>query len=212
MVSESSFKFFIQFNFYTAIFCTFNLIVFAVFTAERRQKIGDVSDQWLVALGLASFFLLFSTVMFVTSIHLALINSSTIENISRKTKVWTLAIRIRNQELDISTSSGSFPTPATFQTITFPSQLAANTAPTRNESGVICPEDSQVFAILQTKPGENPFDLGTAFKNLQQVMGYTAIDWLLPLKVSPCVDHKGTESTYPMGPVVERLKREAGLA
>lgn len=37
VVSESSHKFFIQFVFYTAIFCGFNLVVLSIFTAELRQ-------------------------------------------------------------------------------------------------------------------------------------------------------------------------------
>lgn len=40
MVSEVSFKFFIQFVFYTALFCTFILIVCAIFTAELKQEVS----------------------------------------------------------------------------------------------------------------------------------------------------------------------------
>lgn len=43
VVSETSFKFFIQFVVYTAVFCVFVLIVCAYFTAEIRR---DVSDHW----------------------------------------------------------------------------------------------------------------------------------------------------------------------
>ena len=39
VVSETSFKFFIQFVFYTFIFCTFALIVCAIFTAELRREV-----------------------------------------------------------------------------------------------------------------------------------------------------------------------------
>lgn len=68
-----------------------------------------------------------------------------------------------------------------------------------------------MFAILRSQPGENPFDLGDPIQNLKQVMGHTLWDWLLPLRVAPCVYHSSTVSAYPMGPVVERLKREAGI-
>lgn len=39
VVSETSFKFFIQFVAYTSIFCTFALIVCAYFTAEIRRQV-----------------------------------------------------------------------------------------------------------------------------------------------------------------------------
>lgn len=38
-MSETSFKFFIQFVAYTCIFCTFALIVSAYFTAEIRRQV-----------------------------------------------------------------------------------------------------------------------------------------------------------------------------
>lgn len=68
-----------------------------------------------------------------------------------------------------------------------------------------------MFAILQTLPGENPFDLGSPLKNIQQVMGFSLLEWLLPIKQSPCADHSSNESAFALGPVVTRLKKEAGL-
>jgi palmitoyltransferase len=43
VVSETSFKFFIQFVYYTATFCTFALIVTAYFTAELKRNVSDSS-------------------------------------------------------------------------------------------------------------------------------------------------------------------------
>lgn len=48
-------------------------------------------------------------------------------------------------------------------------------------------------------------------KNLQQVMGFTVGEWLLPFKQSPCANHSSLENAFALGPVVSRLKREAGL-
>lgn len=39
MVSETSFKFFIQFVFYTAVYCIFALIVTAYFTAQLKRSV-----------------------------------------------------------------------------------------------------------------------------------------------------------------------------
>ncbi|KKA23398.1 hypothetical protein T310_2571 [Rasamsonia emersonii CBS 393.64] len=201
VVSESSHKFFIQFVFYTAIFCGFNLVVLSIFTAELRQR-GHVNAHWLVALGLSCIFFLFSAGMTGTSLHLAATNTTTIENITRKTKVWTLAIHI-NRPSNTEWAR-------VFPTVTYPSRPISTPVDSSDQDSPK-QEDSRTFAILRTQPGENPFDLGSPLKNLQQVMGYTVWDWLLPLKPSPCVDHSSPESAYAMGPVVQRLKREAGL-
>lgn len=40
VVSESSHKFFLQFVFYTALFCGFNLVVLANFLAELRHEVS----------------------------------------------------------------------------------------------------------------------------------------------------------------------------
>ncbi|KAL1970997.1 hypothetical protein VTN77DRAFT_2831 [Rasamsonia byssochlamydoides] len=205
VVSESSHKFFIQYVFYTAIFCGFNIIVLAIFTAELRREAGRVNAHWLVTLGLGCLFFIFSAGMTGTSLHLAGTNTTTIENITRKTKVWTLAIRI-NRPKDAGQQRET-EWAQVFRTITYPSRPSLDSS----DQDFKPEEDSRVFAILQTQPGENPFDLGSPLKNLQQVMGYTVWDWLLPLKPSPCVDHSSPESTYAMGPVVQRLKHEAGL-
>lgn len=148
-------------------------------------------------------FFLFSAGMTGTSLHLAATNTTTIENITRKTKVWTLAIHIHRPNNNPEWAR-------VFPTVTYPSRPKSASVDSSDQDWPK-PEDSRVFAILQTQPGENPFDLGSPLKNLQQVMGYTVWDWVLPLKPSPCVDHSSPESAYAMGPVVQRLKHEAGL-
>lgn len=40
VVSETSFKFFIQFVSYTSMFCIFCLVVYAVSTAELRREVS----------------------------------------------------------------------------------------------------------------------------------------------------------------------------
>lgn len=167
-----------------------------------------------------------------TTLQLASINTTTIENLSRRSKVWMLAIYISPQQYQRMTSRQNGQWALTFPTVTFPPQppSASSTTPTvRAEAqptvsnGVTSTttnntnytdqpaKDIRMFAILRTQPGENPFDLGDPIQNLKQVMGNTLWDWLLPLRVAPCVDHSSTVSAYPMGPVVERLKREAGI-
>ncbi|RDW62213.1 hypothetical protein BP6252_11646 [Coleophoma cylindrospora] len=70
---------------------------------------------------------------------------------------------------------------------------------------------TRTFAILQTQPGENPWNLGSAFLNWQSVMGMTVLDWFLPFKLSPCCNHEFTESYYALGPCMDELKARVGF-
>ncbi|PWY96465.1 zf-DHHC-domain-containing protein [Aspergillus sclerotioniger CBS 115572] len=225
VVSETSFKFFIQFVFYTMLFCTFSLIVCATFTAEMKRQTGGANVHLAIGIGLcvfrshksfwlfcltinrSSLFGLFTFGMTLSSLQLAMLNMSTIENLNRRSAVWTLAIRVPNKMLaKLNPESRWAPT---FRTITYPlppASLDPEAAREYQPAG-----EKHVFAILQTLPGENPFDLGSPFRNLQQVLGYSIIDWLLPFKQSPCADRTTGGSFYELGPVVSRLKKEAGL-
>jgi palmitoyltransferase len=168
-----------------------------------------------------------------TTLQLASINTTTIENLSKRSKVWMLAIYISPQQYQRMTSRQNGQWALTFPTVTFPTQppSVSSTTPAAGAdlqstvpNGVTSTttnytintnqpaNNTRMFAILRTQPGENPFDLGDPIQNLKQVMGHTLWDWLLPLRVAPCVDHSSTVSAYPMGPVVERLKREAGIS
>ncbi|KAI0169795.1 zf-DHHC-domain-containing protein [Hypoxylon sp. FL1284] len=58
---------------------------------------------------------------------------------------------------------------------------------------------TRTFAVLKTEPGENPWDLG-ARRNWQAVMGTNVLDWLLPVRRSPCCGgHDSHEGFYPIG-------------
>ncbi|KAJ5689509.1 hypothetical protein N7462_003901 [Penicillium macrosclerotiorum] len=209
VVSETSFKFFIQFVTYTMIFCTYSLIVAAYVTAEANRHNGKISPHWCVCIGLSALFGFFSSGMTLSSIQLAILNLTTIENLNRRSVVWTLAIRVPEHMLDRLWATDS-PWAPTFRMVSFPPQppAPADQPQTTDPST----EERHVFAILHTLPGENPFSLGSGLKNLQQVMGYTVGEWLLPFKQSPCADHRSAESAFSLGPVVTRLKQEAGLA
>lgn len=65
--------------------------------------------------------------------------------------------------------------------------------------------------ILRSRPGENPWDRGP-MENFKSVFGDRWYDWILPLKYSPCCNHDGSESQFALGPVVERMRKEAGLS
>ncbi len=71
---------------------------------------------------------------------------------------------------------------------------------------------TRTFAILKTPaPGLNPWDLKSRLLNWQTVMGNDVIDYLLPLRRSPCCNHDGPESQFAFGPVVDQLRVDYGL-
>lgn len=137
---------------------------------------------------------------------MAIFNVTTIENLNRRTAVWTLAIRVPENLLE-SLWKPESPWAPTFRMVSYPPEL-----PSTPNQPQATNRERHVFAILHTLPGENPFDLGSPLKNLQQIMGYSVADWLLPIKQSPCADHSRMKSEFALGPVVTRLKQEAGLA
>lgn len=153
--------------------------------------------------------------MTLSAVQLCSQNLTTIENLSRRSAVWTLAIRIPDHLLSKLNPDAESSWAPTFATISYPLAPTPTLTPTppSQETQNKTPPSNQrhVFAILQTQPGENPFDLGSWTKNLQQVMGFSVAEWLLPFKQSPCANHSSLESAFALGPVVERLKRDAGL-
>ncbi|KAL2408201.1 Palmitoyltransferase pfa5 [Exophiala dermatitidis] len=280
IVSETSFKFFIQFTFWAALFCLDTLVVMAYYFAQRRRDENFINVHWILVLAFAALFFVFSAGMCGSSLQFAFVNSSTIENLTRRTKVWYLAVYIPERVLDRYYSSGrtdlrliTYPRPPSeqFQILqqhgakvdmdvdhsqqdivpevgglpasndsdegrqqssdthqgstesttppvastrhqqhgghrslssTSPQSPTGNTSadPTGGARG-------RTFAILETKPGENPWDIGP-FRNFREVMGYFWLDWFLPLHRSPLVDHGDPTSMYKLGPVVEKMKRE----
>ena len=193
IVSETSFKYFTQFVGWGAVYCIFNLILMAILVAEHSRRTGTVNVHWVVTLAFGVLFGLFATGMTGSSLHFALVNTTTIENLSRKNAVYQLAIHMPRPPQ----------TRPPFPTISFSTaQKTDNSEPS--------PDTIKTFAILHTRPGENPWDLG-ALGNLKEVMGEHWYDWFLPIKHSPCSNHDRSDSQFAMGPVVDRLKREAGL-
>ena len=153
----------------------------------------------------SGLFCFFSLGMTISSLQLAMFNLTTIENLNRRSVVWTIAVRVPDHVLNKFNAQCA----PTFRTVTYPLQPVPSGPETPREDPTT--GERHVFAILQTSPGDNPFDLGSAFKNLQQVLGFSVLDWLLPFKQSPCADHSSLESAFALGPVITQIKREAGL-
>ncbi|KAL8686125.1 MAG: hypothetical protein Q9224_005545, partial [Gallowayella concinna] len=180
IVSETSQKFFVLFVIWGSVYCVFTLAIMAKFVAERPEEL-------LTKTASAALFSLFLLGMGASSLQFVFQNTTTIENLSRRTKVWQLAIHMPNTMLQTDN-------PPLFRTITYGPD----------------PTSTRTFAILHSKPGENPWDLGY-IRNFKAVMGEHWYDWILPIKRSPCANHDRLDCEFETGPVVERMKREAGI-
>lgn len=219
VVSETSYKFFIQFNFYAALFTLHALITTAYFFAQRRQRSNYVNGNWIALLAIAGLFFLFSAGMFMSSGQFALINSTTIEHLDRKTKVWNLAVYANSRVLQEIHEKGiplqliSYPRPPEENLNYLARQGAEESGSVPSEQGASSGPSTtahRTFAILETAPGRNPFDLGL-FNNFCEIMGTTIWEWLLPIEPSPILKHENPVSLYKLGSVVDELKASSGV-
>ena len=148
--------------------------------------------------------------MAVSSIDLALRNCTTVENLTRRTKIWQLAVyspKLGEPERDPATvAPGMFR--KTYPSV--PKQTRRSSTTSTSEEYTGSSATGRTFAVLMTQPGENPWDLGP-YENWKSIMGNNVLDWVLPIKHSPCTDHSHGEAAFALGPVVERLRQAHGL-
>ncbi|KAK8023615.1 hypothetical protein PG993_011681 [Apiospora rasikravindrae] len=220
MVGENyptAFKFFVQFTTYTACYCGIVLGA-AGSTLKKKMNSGNGVDGFLVgALGLGGFFGLFTFMMTITSLRYVLLNMTNVDLLGSRTKVYQLAVRIPR---------GSEGTDS-YHVINYPLARPGSSYSTNqhnNGNGTVARVNSpsmgreardslahRTFAILRTEAGENPWDLG-CWENWKEVMGTNIIDWLFPIRRSPCVKHDLNESFYRMGQIVDEVRARHGIA
>ncbi|KAK4125111.1 zf-DHHC-domain-containing protein [Parathielavia appendiculata] len=206
IVAETSFKFFVQFTFYTAILCII-VVVASILCLQSKARKGDGVDGVAVgALAVAALFGLFTLTMTLTSIRYILINLTTVDYVKSKNIVHQLAIRVpRGTPPGQNYNVITYPLPEHTNGSGQPGQL------TRNESSSARDQLARrTFAIVRTEMGENPWDLGY-YRNWKSVMGDNLIDWLLPINESPCAKYESNESFYEMGPLYHQLRVRFGL-
>ncbi|EME84688.1 uncharacterized protein MYCFIDRAFT_152906 [Pseudocercospora fijiensis CIRAD86] len=186
VVGERSFKFFIQFLFYTMILTGYLTGVFGFYVSKSKHNV-----HWFVVLGLAGFFCLFSAGMVMNSMNMVFKNTTTIE-------------MIRGRMLPSRHESASPASKLYKGTITYPLHLPTDRPP-------IPAPVPRTFAILEAPRGLNPWNLGSAWLNFKAVFGSEPHEWVLPFRHSPCCDHTSQISEFPLGPEFEVLLSDAGL-
>jgi len=217
VVSETNMKFFIQMVVYGFQLSSFVFGVFVWLCVDHNRRVNTLNGNFIAMAALGGCFCIICLGMMLNSLQLALKNMTTVESLGN---VYFLAIHIPNPEQHGATANfdGITEPRPYFHTITYPIPPPTSSTSSRkaHSSGPLDPEainssnTLRTFAIVSTKPGDNPWNIGW-LNNLKSIMGKRYIDWILPIRNSPCCSHDDPESDYPLGLDVERLKREYGL-
>ncbi|RYP12384.1 hypothetical protein DL765_007372 [Monosporascus sp. GIB2] len=157
-----------------------------------------------------------------TSMRYVFLNMTNVDMLGARRKVHQLAVRVpRGTRSTDNFTTVTYPLPKLELGINGeanrrPRPLATdNSGPGGRANGASPdPRDdlaTRTFAILKTEPGENPWHLGY-WQNWKSVMGTNFIDWLLPIRKSPCANHENGESFYPMGPILADIRARYGLS
>ncbi|KAK3996311.1 putative palmitoyltransferase [Cladorrhinum sp. PSN332] len=200
VVSETSFKFFIQFTFYTAVYCLV-VIIAAIICLTQKIQSGAGADGVVIAiLALSAFFGLFTFTMTCTSMRYACMNLTNVDYVKSKRVVHQLAMRVPR----------GTPKGPNYGVITYPLPKPENGSANRTPESSRDQLATRTFAIVKTEMGENPWDLGT-YRNWKSIMGDHIVDWFMPLKHSPCASFENNESFYEMGPLCQQLRERFNL-
>ncbi|OAA63350.1 dhhc zinc finger membrane protein [Niveomyces insectorum RCEF 264] len=268
IVSETTFKFFVQFTFYATLVCGF-IIATCAYAIWRRKAAGVGTDGRIIsALALACVLGMFAFAMSLTCIRFVLINVTTVESHQIQDRTKTMAVRIQR---------GSPPVEGRYGVVTYPlpkydAQLGysipavgalgpvqgtaspnngngnyynpppppppqGDYPPERRENGGNVPphapaeeEDPfkiarearaarralrdqlafRTFAVVTVPRGMNVWDLGWR-QNWTSIMGTNVLDWLLPLRSSPCCSEESTSGFYRVGPEFKKLCADLDL-
>ncbi|PNS19059.1 hypothetical protein CAC42_1795 [Sphaceloma murrayae] len=209
VVSETNFKFFVQFNVWAALFTAFVTIVMAVFIAEN-VRVGDgmVNVAWIIVTALSGLFLLFTGGLAGKSVQDLCMGLTTVDAIDYAKRTVFVAVKLKRGQKPPAMAEGRPGDGKRQRNIDVPWQgTIAYPFYTKGHQGE---RPRETFAILCTPPGLNPWNLG-AGGNWKSVMGERWYDWFLPIKMSPCCNHENLESMYPLGPAFQELLIDAGI-
>ncbi|CAJ0548299.1 Ff.00g050530.m01.CDS01 [Fusarium sp. VM40] len=217
IISETSFNFFVQFTVYCACYCAVVLGANGYVFVLRQQNGLSGDARLIVGLALGGLFGLFAVTMASTALRFAFQNITNID-LFRKNQTFRLAVWVPNNTqpterfatitypLTLPGEPPRTPIPARFRSV----DQSDGAASVTDRMAARDEQAKRTFAILQTEPGENPWHIGYR-KNFTSVMGDSVIEWLLPIRHSPCTRHDNMVSDYEFGPLVEELKRRYGL-
>lgn len=240
VVGERSMKFFLQFMTYSLVLSTYGMILLAYFVHKDRSNVqwdvalGLAGFFTFFTLGMAvnSIHQIFKNVTTIEAINaegrrmlLAVLLPPELQQhaVDFPPRTYTPPSRSGDSERPL-TSEIDDPSHSNYfsnegrhwplrrlsrseywrGTVTYPLTLPTDRPPLPAPA-------PRTFAILETPPGLNPWDLGTPMRNFTAVFGPKLHHWLLPIRHSPCCDHSSAVSFYPLGPQFEQFLEDAGL-
>jgi palmitoyltransferase len=169
---------------------------------------GPLENNLIGVMGLAGFFGLFTSGMTMTAWWYIFTNMTNIDSINFRRKTYHLAVRV---------PLGS---PATdrYRVVNYPWQYGPPPPPPGSEqqqgnepsAAAMPPPPTRTYAIIETAQGQNPWHLGY-YQNFKEVMGDNPLDWFLPIRRSPLLNHDGHESFYRLGQAFRDICRENGI-
>lgn len=181
------------------------------YSVRSQLDDGLPLDGFLVAgLALGAFFGLFASLMSVVSWRYIWVNTTAVDMLGARTKVYQLAVRVpRETKSTDKFYTVSYPLPERDQSERRQDTASAPgwAADGRHMRDTLA---TRTFAILKTEPGENPWDLGF-YRNWKSVMGDNALDWFLPFRKSPLCNHENSEGFYQIGTLLKYVRRRYGL-
>ncbi|KAL1888074.1 Palmitoyltransferase pfa5 [Sporothrix stenoceras] len=111
IVSETTFKFFVQFTFYASLLCALTIGTCASALSERKKRDLGSDGRTIAALALAAVLGMFSFAMFLTCFNFVLRNLTTVESHQLKDRVKMMAVRVQQ---------GSAPVVGRYNVVTYP--------------------------------------------------------------------------------------------
>ena len=184
----NTYKFFVQFTFYTTLYCAFVL----AWSAYATNITSPLNPHFVVLIALSAFFGLFAGIMTWGCLRSIKHNCTQVELETYDEKVYTLAVHLPH---GITPELKEVPG---LRFITYP-LIPTRTVPPRD------------FALINLPAGTNPFDLGWR-RNMRSVLGDSVLDWLLPIRFSPCAMERQNEwAEPPYSDVLLKAVKRAGL-
>lgn len=230
IVSETSMKFFIQFNTYTFLYTIFDWVLAVVLIAQSRSAGVGIDGNWIAMLILGLFFMGLTGGIGLSAIVNAFTNHTTVENTAEPAgHTWHLALRVpAGHKVSSDVRTITFPawTDGTFDELQAyfdreAEESSEKPSPDSSQSTLAGPS-GPTFAIVESDTFSNPWDVGR-LRNWQLIMGRWVWEWFLPLRsrsMWSCyeawngqrrVEESAERTFYPTSIDVEALRTRAGL-
>jgi palmitoyltransferase len=172
---------------------------------------GSRPGTWIGALATAVLFSIFAVTMTCMTGWNLMINYTSVEGIQRG-GVHNIAFLISHSSANPDTTTTLPTTPSTSSTRHHKKKSSRDMVEEREHDKddwpiltTITRLPNRSYAVMQTKPMEHPW-YTTLLQGWQDTMGMNVLDWLLPLRQSPC-KRKSHRGEFEWGEVVYDMAR-----